>query len=78
MNLADLNKVALAMVTPGKMRELYHRDWVSRERVLRADPPTPLPQGLGQTLAWYRQKGWLRDRRPADRNRLREGGVKSL
>lgn len=67
-----------AMVTPGKVRELYHDDWVSRERVLRADPPTPLSQGLGRTLAWYRRKGWLRDRRSADRNRLREGGVKSL
>lgn len=67
-----------AMITPGKVRELYHDDWVSRERVLRADAPTPLSQGLARTLAWYRRKGWLRDRRPADRNRLREGGVKSL
>lgn len=67
-----------AMVTPGKVRELYHADWVSRERVLRADPPTPLSQGLARTLAWYRRKGWLRDRRPADKNRLHAGGVKSL
>lgn len=67
-----------AMITPGKVRELYHHDWVSKERVLRTDPPTPLAKGLSQTLAWYRQKGWLQDRRPADRNRLREGGVKSL
>ncbi|MBL8905263.1 MAG: NAD-dependent epimerase/dehydratase family protein [Rhizobiales bacterium] len=67
-----------AMITPGKVRELYHDDWVSRERVLRADAPTPLPQGLARTLAWYRRKGWLRDRPSADRNRLREGGVKFL
>ncbi|MFO0991643.1 MAG: NAD-dependent epimerase/dehydratase family protein [Hyphomicrobiales bacterium] len=67
-----------AMITPGKVRELYHHDWVSRDRVLRTDPPTLLAQGLSQTLAWYRQKGWLRDRPPADKNRLREGGVKSL
>ncbi len=67
-----------AMITPGKVRELYHDDWVSRERVLRAEPPTSLSQGLARTLAWYRRKGWLRDRRPGDRNRLREGGVKSL
>jgi nucleoside-diphosphate-sugar epimerase len=67
-----------AMITPGKVRELYHDDWVSRECVLRADPPTPLSQGLSRTLAWYRRKGWLRDRRPADKNRVREGGVRSL
>jgi len=67
-----------AMITPGKVRELYHDDWVSRERVLRADPPTPLSHGLSRTLAWYRRKGWLRDRRPADKNRVREGGVRSL
>lgn len=67
-----------AMITPGKVRELYHHDWLSREPVLRADPPTVLAQGLSQTLAWYRQKGWLRERPPADKNRLHEGGVKSL
>jgi len=67
-----------AMVSPGKVRELYHADWVSRDRVLRAEVPTPLSQGLARTLAWYRRKGWLRDRRPADRSRLGEGGVKSL
>jgi len=67
-----------AMVTPGKMRELYHRDWISREHVLRADPPTSLDEGLRRTLAWYRQEGWLPDRRPADRNRLREGDARSL
>ena len=67
-----------AMITPGKVRELYHHDWVSRDRVLRAESPTSLAQGLSQTLAWYRREGWLRERRPADRNRFREGGVKSL
>lgn len=67
-----------AMVTPGKVRELYHHDWVSRDHVLRAESSTLLAQGLSQTLTWYRQKGWLRDRPPVDKNRLREGGVKSL
>ena len=43
------------MITPGKVRELYHPDWVSRDATLHAPiRPIALAEGLRQTLAWYR------------------------
>jgi nucleoside-diphosphate-sugar epimerase len=54
-------------LTPGKVRELYHPDWVAR-------PSGPMPQGAIQfaegfrrTIAWYREQGWLPGRAGADR-----------
>jgi 2-alkyl-3-oxoalkanoate reductase len=51
------------MLTPGKVRELYHSDWVcdSRPIVARTGwrPTVPLRQGFASTVAWYRQQGWL-------------------
>ena len=48
-----------AMTTPGKVNELYHRDWtVSGESWPRAHA-IPLAEGLAETLTWYRQHGWL-------------------
>ena len=50
-------------LSPGKVRELYHRDWVCRHGLLdeatdwRAD--VRFEDGFGRTLAWYRQNGWL-------------------
>jgi nucleoside-diphosphate-sugar epimerase len=50
-------------LSPGKVRELYHRDWVCRHGLLdaatdwRAD--VSFEDGFGRTLAWYRQNGWL-------------------
>jgi nucleoside-diphosphate-sugar epimerase len=50
-------------LSPGKVRELYHRDWVCRHRLLdeaaewRAE--VGFEDGLVRTLAWYRQNGWL-------------------
>jgi nucleoside-diphosphate-sugar epimerase len=50
-------------ITLGKLRELYHADWVCE------GPPAPLPaaapprvafdNGFATTFAWYRQRGWL-------------------
>jgi nucleoside-diphosphate-sugar epimerase len=59
-----------SIVSPGKIRELYHPDWVCREPRLSADPPTGLQEGFARTLAWYEAQGWLpartrMDRRPA-------------
>ncbi len=51
------------MLTPGKLRELRHSDWVCRDRGLREDigwqPAVGLREGLRQTVAWYRRQGWL-------------------
>ncbi len=54
-------------LTQGKVRELYHPDWVAR-------PTGPMPQdciefaeGFRRTIAWYREQGWLPDRAGADR-----------
>jgi nucleoside-diphosphate-sugar epimerase len=54
-------------LTPGKVRELYHPDWVAR-------PTGPMPrdaiefaEGFRRTIAWYREQGWLPDRAGADR-----------
>ncbi len=54
-------------LTHGKVRELYHPDWVVRG----AGPgnPTYLPfaEGFRLTIAWYREQGWLPARSAADR-----------
>lgn len=51
------------MITPGKVRELYHPDWVCRENPLaeRTDwrPRVMIDEGFARTLAWYRENGWL-------------------
>ena len=50
-------------LSPGKVRELYHRDWVCRHELLdeatdwRAE--VDFEHGFARTLAWYRQNGWL-------------------
>ena len=50
-------------LSPGKVRELYHRDWVCRHQLLdEATPWCPkvrFPEGLALTLDWYRRNGWL-------------------
>ena len=51
------------MLTPGKVRELYHSDWVCGPCPIMARtawrPEVPLRQGFASTIAWYRQQGWL-------------------
>ncbi|HEX5080278.1 MAG TPA: NAD-dependent epimerase/dehydratase family protein [Geminicoccaceae bacterium] len=51
------------MLTPGKVRELYHPDWVCDAGPLMARtlwrPAVPLREGFAATVAWYRQHGWL-------------------
>ncbi len=52
------------MISPGKIRELYHHDWASRNRLLQdATPWRPtigLADGFRTTMAWYREQGWLK------------------
>lgn len=50
--------------TLGKAREILHPDWsVSAQELLAREiytPKTGLEAGFAQTVAWYRQAGWLR------------------
>lgn len=51
------------MVTPGKIREFFHPDWVARERLFSAETPwgarVPLHEGFAKTALWYQKNGWL-------------------
>src|SRR3546814_6995293 len=55
-----------AMLTVPKTRELLHEDWSSTpERQPPAAvwrPGIDLQSGFAETVAWYRQIGWLPDR----------------
>ncbi len=55
------------MVNRGKVRELYHRDWVSREGSLSLPDPITFAQGFAETVSWYRDAGWLPQASHADR-----------
>lgn len=70
VKLAGLVEVAIAKrrgrtpeVTPGKVSELYHPDWVCRHNLLQESsdwvPAVGLSEGLKETTTWYRQQGWL-------------------
>ncbi len=56
---------------PGKVRELYHRDWVARMAPLHAhldwSPQTGFADGFATTLEWYVKNGWLPPVRYGDR-----------
>jgi nucleoside-diphosphate-sugar epimerase len=60
-------------LSPGKVRELYHRDWVCRTGLL--DEATAwsaevgFQDGLARTLEWYRHNGWLPTRRGVAKTR---------
>ncbi len=50
-------------ISPGKVRELYHDDWVCHENVLARHidwrPRVGLDEGIKLTLSWYEDHGWL-------------------
>lgn len=53
----------IPMVTPGKIRELCHPDWVCDDHAI-ADatgwsPGVVMEQGFITTAAWYKAQGWL-------------------
>jgi nucleoside-diphosphate-sugar epimerase len=54
-------------LTPGKVRELYHPDWVARPTGLRPQGCIEFAEGFRRTIAWYREQGWLPVRAGADR-----------
>jgi hypothetical protein len=47
------------MINRGKIAELYHADWVARDGGLVLPAPIGFAMGFPETLAWYRQAGWL-------------------
>jgi nucleoside-diphosphate-sugar epimerase len=56
------------MVSHGKVAELYHADWVARGEGWGLADPISFPDGLAETLAWYRKQGWLPQARRAGRS----------
>jgi nucleoside-diphosphate-sugar epimerase len=54
---------AVPFLTPDKLRELRHTDWVCRDdrfpRRTGWRPRIALGEGLRATLAWYQARGWL-------------------
>ena len=50
-------------ITPGKVRELYHHDWVCKARLLDEatawQPKVEFENGYDQAVRWYRDHGWL-------------------
>ncbi len=48
-----------SMISRDKINELYHPDWVARGEGWPLKSPTGFAQGFAETLAWYRQAGWL-------------------
>jgi hypothetical protein len=52
-------------VTPDKVRELYHENWIVAGG-LAADDPVTFTEGFARTVAWYREQGWLPRRAGAD------------
>jgi len=64
----QLVSTSLLMITPGKIRELYHGDWTC-DGGLTASRPTSFADGFACTVAWYRKEEWLPPRRNADKSR---------
>lgn len=54
-------------LTPGKVRELYHRDWVARGPDAGLADAVQFDEGFRLTIAWYREQGWLPANSRADR-----------
>ena len=61
-----------AMLSPGKVNELYHSDWVARHSLLEEAsdwrPRIGFAEGVVQTLQWYREHQWLPTRNGRTRN----------
>lgn len=67
--LGRLNALGHAMggpvqiLTPAKVREIFHPDWTVHDRRLAAalafTPRYDLATGFAHTISWYRARGWL-------------------
>jgi nucleoside-diphosphate-sugar epimerase len=62
-SLASRSFGRIPRLTPGKVREFYHPDWVCRsnlfDRLELGFEPVRFTEGLSLTLDWYRRQGWL-------------------
>lgn len=51
------------ILSPGKAREMFHRDWVAREPKLQNrlawQPRYDLQTGFAETVGWYKSRNWL-------------------
>jgi nucleoside-diphosphate-sugar epimerase len=56
------------MLSRGKVAELYHGDWVARGPGPPLGRTLTFEEGFGETVAWYRQEGWLPRGGGADRS----------
>jgi hypothetical protein len=54
-----------APITPDKVRELYHENWVA-QGALSPEKPVTFAEGFAKTIAWYREQGWLPKRAGVD------------
>ncbi len=54
---------AAPMVTPGKLREMYHLDWACRSnplsQVTNWKPTVTILEGLKRSCIWYEREGWF-------------------
>jgi nucleoside-diphosphate-sugar epimerase len=52
-----------SMLTPGKVRELFHEDWVARNNLLEDAldwyPSVRAEQGFANALEWYKAHNWI-------------------
>ena len=55
------------MINRGKISELYQPDWVCGDSALNLADSLRFAAGLADTLAWYREAGWLPRSASADR-----------
>jgi nucleoside-diphosphate-sugar epimerase len=57
------HKGRATMLTPGKAREIFHRDWVVSDRTLTRltgwRPQVTLAIGLKRTASWFKVQKWL-------------------
>lgn len=51
------------LLTPGKVREFCHEDWVARENLLDESldwhPKVKAREGFANAIAWYKSHGWI-------------------
>ncbi|MFL5258450.1 MAG: NAD-dependent epimerase/dehydratase family protein [Hyphomicrobiales bacterium] len=57
-----------AFLSPDKVRQLYHKDWVCRSGAFPLTGQLRFREGFGETVRWYRKQGWLRGGNDADRS----------
>jgi nucleoside-diphosphate-sugar epimerase len=52
------------MLSRGKVREVFHEDWVVRgvklQDLTQWKPELSLSEGLFRTVEWYRRRGWMK------------------